>query len=262
MAKDLPDDGGYLLLWRRFEDHPYWQEERVFSYAEAFLDCFAFLAAHTPYTKRVRGDVVALGRGEFLASVRYLSERWKWGHGKVERFIAATRESGELEQVRGTRGGTVYRVVNYDTYQLRRDAQRDANGTQAGRKRDEKKQDKAREAKKELSENGALFELAWAEYPKHGGHSKAAAKRAWDARIKKDPDAAGAMLAGVKAYAAHCKAHGTEQTYIKHAATFFGPNLHYLDPVPADDPKVVPLRKTREEIEYEEFVDRVTAEWA
>lgn len=72
------------------------------------------------------------------------------------------------------------------------------------------------------------FEAAWQAYPKRaGGNSKAAAYKAWKARLKdgvKPED----MLAGVKRYAAYVRATDSTGTrYVKQAATFFGPDKHF-----------------------------------
>ncbi|MGS3341506.1 helix-turn-helix domain-containing protein [Citrobacter amalonaticus] len=72
------------------------------------------------------------------------------------------------------------------------------------------------------------FEQAWQAYPKRaGGNSKAAAFKAWKARLKdgvKPED----MLAGVKRYAAYVRTTGSVGTqYVKQAATFFGPDRHF-----------------------------------
>ncbi len=71
------------------------------------------------------------------------------------------------------------------------------------------------------------FEVAWREYPSRPGSSKRAAFRAWEARIK-DGAKPEDMTEGVKRYARYCEANRTESRFIKHAATFFGPDRHYL----------------------------------
>lgn len=83
----------------------------------------------------------------------------------------------------------------------------------------------ARSAKQDYSPE---FEAAWQAYPKRaGGNSKAAAYKAWKARLKdgvKPED----MLAGVKLYAAYVRATDSTGTrYVKQAATFFGPDKHF-----------------------------------
>lgn len=72
------------------------------------------------------------------------------------------------------------------------------------------------------------FEQAWQAYPKRaGGNSKAAAWKAWKARIK-DGVTTVAMLDGVNRYAAYVSATGSAGTqYVKQAATFFGPDRHF-----------------------------------
>ncbi|KJW97211.1 helix-turn-helix domain-containing protein [Enterobacter sp. SST3] len=72
------------------------------------------------------------------------------------------------------------------------------------------------------------FEQAWQAYPKRaGGNSKAAAWKAWRARIK-DGVNTEAMLAGVNRYAGYVRATGSAGTqYVKQAATFFGPDRHF-----------------------------------
>ncbi|WP_320704774.1 helix-turn-helix domain-containing protein [Enterobacter asburiae] len=72
------------------------------------------------------------------------------------------------------------------------------------------------------------FEQAWQAYPKRaGGNSKAAAWKAWKARIK-DGVNTEAMLDGVNRYAGYVRATGSAGTqYVKQAATFFGPDRHF-----------------------------------
>lgn len=75
------------------------------------------------------------------------------------------------------------------------------------------------------------FEQAWQAYPKRaGGNSKAAAWKAWKARIK-DGVTTVAMLDGVNRYAEYVRATGSAGTqYVKQAATFFGPDRHFEEP--------------------------------
>ncbi|ECL1755995.1 hypothetical protein ACW3ST_004936 [Salmonella enterica subsp. salamae serovar 42:b:e,n,x,z15] len=81
---------------------------------------------------------------------------------------------------------------------------------------------------KSSTDYSPAFEEAWQAYPKRaGGNSKAAAFKAWKARLKdgvKPED----MLAGVKRYAIYCQTTGNTGTqYVRQAATFFGPDRHF-----------------------------------
>lgn len=87
----------------------------------------------------------------------------------------------------------------------------------------------------EAETEGGAFELAWAVYPPRPNNSKAAAKRAWLARV-----AAGVvpevMLEGVRRYAAFVQIEGTDPKFVKMASTFFGPDEHYLSEYTTEDP--------------------------
>lgn len=72
------------------------------------------------------------------------------------------------------------------------------------------------------------FEQAWMAYPSRTGHSKAEAFKAWKARLA-DGEAVQTILDGVSRYATYCEANHTEPRFVKHAATFFGPDRHYLN---------------------------------
>lgn len=74
------------------------------------------------------------------------------------------------------------------------------------------------------------FEDAWAIYPKRAGSNpKRGAYKAWAARLKAGEQAQ-EMLDGVMRYAAFIQASGKAGTeFVQQAATFFGPNRHYLE---------------------------------
>ena len=75
------------------------------------------------------------------------------------------------------------------------------------------------------------FEATWRVYPpRAGGNSKRAAFVSWQARLREGADPS-AIEAGVLRYAAYLKATGKANSeFVKQAATFFGPNEHYLEP--------------------------------
>lgn len=84
------------------------------------------------------------------------------------------------------------------------------------------------------------FDQAWEAYPKRPGASRSAALKAWRARIRAGVDPV-VVLDGVRRYAAYCAAKQTAPEYIKHAATFFGPDQHYLaDWTPWTQPRAGP----------------------
>ncbi len=72
----------------------------------------------------------------------------------------------------------------------------------------------------------ALFEEAWAVYPKRPNNAKASAWRQWLARVAEGVDPVD-MLAGTKGYSTYCTAAATESQFIKQASTFYGRDRHF-----------------------------------
>lgn len=101
----------------------------------AWLDLIS-LATHDTFHKPVKLDVIKLERGEFLASLRYLAQRWMWSKNRVARFLSELVDRNQIVENFGTAHGTVYRIVNYDTYQVPWDRDRDTEGTAKGQQRD------------------------------------------------------------------------------------------------------------------------------
>lgn len=103
------------------------------------------------------------------------------------------------------------------------------------------------------------FDEAWGFYPKRPGNSKADALKAWNARVKEKHDPV-AMLEGVKRYADYCAALHVEPKFVKQAATFFGPGLHFQDEwVVASTPGGLTVAASET---VEQYKDRVARERA
>lgn len=69
-------------------------------------------------TRIINGTVVPLKRGELVASLRFLAQRWSWSVKKVRTFLDLLQDPAvsKLETAKDTPQGTVYRIVKYDTY--------------------------------------------------------------------------------------------------------------------------------------------------
>lgn len=82
----------------------------------------------------VRGRPVQLRRGELVASLRFLADRWRWSVKKVRVFLETLEDPiiQKLETVRETPAGTVYRVVAYDEYANPGHSQGHGNGHAQG----------------------------------------------------------------------------------------------------------------------------------
>lgn len=77
-----------------------------------------------------------LKRGEVRIAVRQMAGALGWSKSRTSRFLLAQRERDRLRERRRDTRGTVYLVVNYDTYQSDYVASGTGSGTRAGRERD------------------------------------------------------------------------------------------------------------------------------
>ncbi|MGX5110562.1 hypothetical protein ACWKYD_17465 [Enterobacter cloacae] len=115
---------------------------------------------------------------------------------------------------------------------------------------------------KSSTDYSPAFEEAWQAYPKRsGGNNKLSAFKAWNARIKQGvkPET---MLEGVKRYAAFMASEGKIGTsFVKQAATFFGPDKHFDEPwlVETQENKV-PTRQDQSRYEWYTKSDDGSAE--
>jgi hypothetical protein len=108
---------GFITLSRKFFKHSFWAERREFSLAEAWLDLLQ-AAQWQPCKQLVKGKLLEVGRGELLASHRYLQERWGWRSlTKVQSFIKMLCDEG---MIRSEFEGVTSRIsiCKYDSYNV------------------------------------------------------------------------------------------------------------------------------------------------
>ena len=61
-----------------------WEAARTFSECEAWLDLIQSARFDaTRLTASIGGREITYGRGQYPASVRFLSKRWRWGEQKL-----------------------------------------------------------------------------------------------------------------------------------------------------------------------------------
>lgn len=115
MARD-----GWVKIWRKLIDTPLWLEE-PFTRGQAWIDLILM-------AKRPDSD----NPGAVCCSIMYLCNRWKWSHGKVERFISRLNRDGMVNvhkngHQNGESFGKLLTVVKYGSYQNRVDQNGERN---------------------------------------------------------------------------------------------------------------------------------------
>lgn len=117
---------GHIMLARKSFNHWMWEEERSLSKFEAWLDLLQ-LAAFVPYRRIVKGKVIELGRGELVASLRYLGTRWQWKKDKVSSYFGLL-ESDSMARRETRQGQTVITLLNFERYNRTPDSEPDRDG--------------------------------------------------------------------------------------------------------------------------------------
>ena len=108
-------DKGWIALHRNIREHWVYQEKRVFSKYEAWLDLLMD-ANHQNNKFLFDGQLIEVNRGEFITSVRQLCERWGWSNTKVNRFLEMLEHDQMLIRKSDSKK-TAISIVNYDFYQ-------------------------------------------------------------------------------------------------------------------------------------------------
>lgn len=130
------DAKGFIPISRRIFEHPFWCEDREYSRFEAWLDLLQ-TAGFENRTQYVGYRGVQLKRGQQVAAVRSLAERWRWGKHKVEIFLNHLQKEGMI--TKGTDKGTgitIVTVVKYDTYNPISIEKETPDGTRGGQQGD------------------------------------------------------------------------------------------------------------------------------
>lgn len=152
----MTEEYGFIPLSRKMVDghDELWESAEPFDSRSAWIDLL-FLARFAPGI--AEGE--RLERGEFLASVRFLAQRWRWGRASVHSYLRKLQNTGRIAERRIGRRGAVYMVVNYATYNPRegkpRTPKRTPDRTEAGQQPDK---DKERIKKEDVALNALVDE--------------------------------------------------------------------------------------------------------
>lgn len=130
---------GYIKLYRALLDNQFW-EERPFSRGQAWVDLL-LLTNHKPGYLRIRGNRVAVKRGQCGWSVKALAERWGWSRGKAQRFLDELQNEHQIEQQKNS-VTTLITIVKYEQYQEKRTPEQTPERTADGQQTDTNKNGK------------------------------------------------------------------------------------------------------------------------
>lgn len=144
---------GYITISRKLFDHEFFTERREYSKFEAWLDLIQVCAFEDNQSMLIKGKIIRWGRGQTIASVRYLQERWNWKSlDKVTCYLKLLR-SQKMIIIDTEQGIGRITLCKYDDYNPKTDSKPDSYRTDTVQRPDEIKElnkvnkDKEREAR-------------------------------------------------------------------------------------------------------------------
>lgn len=108
----------FIPVNRKIFRHEFWLQKRSFSRFEAWLDLLATARFDNSEGKvMLNGSLIKFYRGELVASVRFLMDRWTWTKNKVDTFLKLLKSEGMITTRTADRAKqTIITICNYENY--------------------------------------------------------------------------------------------------------------------------------------------------
>lgn len=106
---------GWIKSYRKMQNNWIWRYKEPYDRRSAW-QYILFQASYEDRKEFRNGAIIEVKRGQFITSVRELSDKWMWNKSKVTRFLDRLETEHMVKQER-TKTGTLLTVVNYGFYQ-------------------------------------------------------------------------------------------------------------------------------------------------
>lgn len=108
-------DGGWIKLYRSIRSNWIWANGNE-RYAKWWMDLI-MMVNHEPRKILVNGNLITIGVGQRLTSIKKLSETWGTTRRTVDRFLSLLEEDNMIEVQKTKTKGTTIKVLHYADYQ-------------------------------------------------------------------------------------------------------------------------------------------------
>lgn len=153
----MTEKGGFITVSRRLFEHELFTEKREYSRFEAWLDLIQLCAYEDDNSSIIKGKIIKWGRGQVVASVRYLQQRWYWKSvDKVFSFLELLRSQNMIRTDKEQGIGRIT-LCKYDDYNPRPNTKRTLLGTPTEHLPNKIKEYNKEELKKEREERARNF---------------------------------------------------------------------------------------------------------
>lgn len=170
----MTEKGGYIAISRKLFQHELFTEKREYSRFEAWVDLIQLCAFEDNNSMLFKGRVVKWGRGQTIASVRFLQQRWNWKSvDKVFCFLELLR-SQEMIQTDKEQGIGRITLCKYEDYNPKPNRNRNTDRTPTEHRPNNIKEYNKEEIIKvqERTEPENDFDWFWEAYGKKADRSK------------------------------------------------------------------------------------------
>jgi len=116
--KNKSNHEGYIPLFRRFLSNELWTEKRKFSKAEAWIDLL-FMARYGKETEEIidRGELIKVGYGEILTSIKTLAKKWYRSETWVRALLEHLESKRSIKKHTKKNRRTIIKVVKLGYFQ-------------------------------------------------------------------------------------------------------------------------------------------------
>ena len=229
-------DNGFIKVWRKLRKNPIYTNSKA---VHVWLECL-MRASYQEKTFYKGREKIELDPGQFIMGREEFGDKigmsgstaWYW----IKEF-----EADSMVDTESTAKGTIVTIENWGDYQ-KVDSNPDTTQTEDKQeintnkniKKEKNVKNNTNGGKFELTkkENGRYdypdeFEEIWDTYPDNRGNKKKAWRK-WKARRNDGIDNE-LLLEAAENYRIEIEHERTDKKYIKHGATFYGPDEHWRD---------------------------------
>jgi DNA-binding transcriptional regulator YhcF (GntR family) len=214
-------DGGWIKIYRSLRTHWLWENGNE-KYAKWWIDIL-MMVNHKPRKVLVNGQLITIGVGERLTSLRKLAAQWNANTKTVSNFLTLLANDKMIELKKSRTTGTTIKVCHYADYQSFSDENETPNdtantthsATHTGHKQEPKNDKKKTPSSDVLLDR---FNALWKLYPKKLG--KQNSFKAYKKAIK-DGATDDQIKTGIEAYVKYLTKEQTDPQYIKQGSSFF-----------------------------------------
>lgn len=120
-----PKNHGWICLYRQLQECFLWMSNEPFDVRSAWID---LLLSCNHHDKKIMfdGKPFVITRGQYMTSIRKLSEKWGWSKDRVTRYLNVLEQENMIRRDSDSRR-TVLTIVNYSVYQDLTDTNKDTD---------------------------------------------------------------------------------------------------------------------------------------